>query len=189
MCMGTGIFTVFWNQNLCWSANLSFKVPRETAGYSQCSSSQNALLLLFSLIASRYPQHYRCNINTMQLKRYMEYLILVASGIRTVRLRLLCVLVLMHGKSVSTRSPSICFVEAKHIDEWRQVFTLDALPSSLAQYLTTGLVHQLAITAWEEPDWSRLLLLGWARGMLGHVSASSCVCVCVLLCNGQLLKN
>lgn len=30
---------------------------------------------------------------------------------------LLRVSVLMHGKSVSTRSPSICFVEAKHIDE------------------------------------------------------------------------
>lgn len=96
---------------------------------------------------------------------------------------LLCVFVLRHGKSVTTPSPSIRFVEAKHIDEWRQVFTLDALPSSLAQYLTTGLVHQLAITAWEEPDWSRLLLL--LRLGVGHAGACECgkqLCVCVRDC-------
>jgi len=95
----------------------------------------------------------------------------------------LCVFVLRHGKCVTTPSPSIRFVEAKHIDEWWQVFTLDALPSSLAQYLTTGLVHQLAITAWEEPDWSRLLLL--LRLGVGHAGACECgkyLCVCVWDC-------
>lgn len=93
-------------------------------------------------------------------------------------LGLLRVLVLMHhGKWVTTPSPSIHFVEAKHIDEWRQVFTLDALPSSLAQYLTTGLVHQLAITAWEEPDWSRLLLLRLGVGHAGACEQLFCVWV------------
>lgn len=117
-----------------------------------------------------------CGILDMFVIEYFEYVYKPARrfGPDTSQPR---VLVVMHSKSVTTHSHSICFVEAKHIDEWRQVFTLDALPSYLAQYLTTGLVHQLAITAWEESDWSRLLLLAWAQGMLGHVSVSSCVWV------------